>query len=37
VGGRAQDPYPPAGVLDHREHMQPRPGQGHRLEEVTRQ
>src|SRR5271165_4899726 len=37
VGGGAQDPDSPAGVLDHREHVQPRPGQGDRLEEVTGQ
>ena len=37
IGGGAQDPDSPAGVLDHREHVQPRPGQGDRLEEVTGQ
>ena len=37
VDGGAQDPDSPAGVLDHREHVQPRPGQGDRLEEVTGQ
>jgi hypothetical protein len=33
--GRAQDPDLPAGVLDHREHVQPRSGQGDGLEEVA--
>ena len=37
VGGGAQNPDSPAGVLDHREHVQPRPGQGDRLEVVTGQ
>ena len=37
MGGGAQDPDSPAGVLDHREHVQPCPGQGDRLEEVTGQ
>ena len=37
MGGGAQDPDSPAGVLDHREHVQPHPGQGDRLEEVTGQ
>jgi hypothetical protein len=37
VGGGAQDPDSSAGVLDHREYMQPRPGQGNRLEEVAGQ
>jgi len=31
----AQDPYPAAGVLDYREHVQPCPGQGDRFEEVA--
>ncbi len=30
--GRAEDPDPPVGVLDHREHVQPCPGQGDGLE-----
>ena len=37
VDGGAQDPDSPAGVLDHREHVQPGPGQGDRLEDVTGQ
>jgi hypothetical protein len=37
VGGGAQNPDSPAGVLDHREHVQPHSGQGDRLEEVTGQ
>jgi len=37
VGGGAQDPDSPAGMLDHCEHVQPRAGQGDRLEEVTGQ
>ena len=37
VDGSAQDPDSPAGVLDHRKHVQPRAGQGDRLEEVTGQ
>src|SRR6266700_6213077 len=37
AGGGVQNPDSPAGVLDHREHVQPRPGQGDRLEEVTGQ
>jgi hypothetical protein len=37
VRGGAQDADAPAGVPDHREHVQPRPGQGDRFEEVTRQ
>jgi hypothetical protein len=37
VRGRAQDPDPSVGVLDHREHVQPRSGQGDRFEEVARQ
>ena len=35
VRRRAQDADAPAGVPDHREHVQPRPGQGDRFEEVT--
>ena len=31
VGGGAEDPDSSAGVLDHREHVQPRPGQGDRV------
>lgn len=35
VRGRAQDPDPSAGVLDHGEHIQSCPAQGDRLEEVA--
>lgn len=35
VRRRARDADAPAGVPDHREHVQPRPGQGDRFEEVT--
>ena len=35
--GGAQDPDSSAGVLDHREHVQSRPGQGDRLEEIAGQ
>jgi hypothetical protein len=37
VRGRAQDPDPATGVFEHGEHLQPCPGQGDRLEEVSRQ
>ena len=33
--GGAQNPDPTAGMLDHREHVHPRSGQGDRLEEVA--
>jgi hypothetical protein len=36
VGGGAQDPDPPGGVLDDRQHMQARAGQRDGLEEVAR-
>ena len=35
--GRAQDPDPSVSMLDHREHVQPRSGQGDRFEEVAGQ
>ena len=35
VHGGAQDPDPSAGVLKHRQHVHPRPGQGRGLEEVA--
>jgi len=35
MGGGAQDPDPSAGVLKHRQHVHPRPGQGRGLEEVA--
>jgi hypothetical protein len=34
--GRTQDPDAPAGVLDHRQDVPPRPGQGHRFESRPR-
>jgi len=37
VCGGAQDPDAPAAVLEHREHVEPRPGQSDGLEEVAGQ
>jgi hypothetical protein len=37
VRGGAQDPDPAAGVLDHREHVHPRAGQGDRFQKVAGQ
>src|SRR6266545_3367773 len=37
VRGGAQDPYPPGGVLDDGQDVHPCAGQGHRLEEVSRE
>jgi hypothetical protein len=37
VCGGAEDPDPAAGVLDHRQYVHPRPGQGGRFQEVAGQ